>query len=164
MSYNSEPDDIKICPYDKSHRILAYRFQTHLIKCAKVKQHKPDPFLPNGPFLSNTNDIFMFHFSHIQSWQSSTRCVHSMQRIASWERTEMPIFLSVLIITWLSRLCGSSSVNVSRAVKCPRLFRPLISTPMMMKTGVNPLIFYFDQEGLKIYLSSLLLEFMILLD
>jgi hypothetical protein len=36
MSYRTDPNDLKTCPYDSSHKIAAYRFQTHLIKCKKV--------------------------------------------------------------------------------------------------------------------------------
>jgi len=49
MSYFIENETYLQCPYDKSHQILNYRFQTHLVKCAK---NHPDKNLIVCPFNS----------------------------------------------------------------------------------------------------------------
>ena len=53
MSYNTDPNAIKTCPYDSSHKIAASRFQTHLIKCKKAH-----------PELAKSFEICPFNASH----------------------------------------------------------------------------------------------------
>lgn len=36
MSYEIKPDTLVGCPFDKSHRIAAYKLTAHIIKCKKV--------------------------------------------------------------------------------------------------------------------------------
>ncbi|CAF1082465.1 unnamed protein product [Didymodactylos carnosus] len=39
MSLFCDPDDFWLCPFDTNHKVLAKRFQYHLMRCAKANPH-----------------------------------------------------------------------------------------------------------------------------
>ncbi|XP_071141942.1 gametocyte-specific factor 1-like [Mytilus edulis] len=40
----SDPDEIVVCPFDKSHIMKARSFQTHLIKCRRIQKYPEAEF------------------------------------------------------------------------------------------------------------------------
>lgn len=82
---NSDPNMLKECPFDKSHKIAASRFQNHLIKCRKSHPDK-DKLLETCPYNAThrySPDEKIQHLLECPDGKAATRNLRESRRVES---------------------------------------------------------------------------------
>lgn len=80
MSHLHAPDSLLICPYDKNHKIQAYKMQAHMVKCKK-SHPELDKALETCPFNALHKYLGCDKDKHIKACPDKERVIRAVQGI-----------------------------------------------------------------------------------